>query len=108
MLDDDHEAAPAPSHVPAAAALPPPALHQGPPAAAAPAAVAPAALAAVAAHAVPDAPIVPAPGAAQPPLGQDTTALAASVHALTAMVQQLMQAEAVGQAAVALASAPAA
>ena len=95
--------APAPPNAPAAVAPPPSAPQGNPPAAAA-------------AGAVQDAPVIPppgaaqpppAPGASQPPSAPDVTAIAASVNALTAMVQQLMQAEAARQAAAALASAPA-
>ena len=100
--DDDNDntaAVPAPPNVLAAVATPPPGPQRD--------VVAPAA---AAAHAVPNAPIILAPAAAQPPPVYDTAALAASVHALTAMVQQLMQAEAArqAQAAAALALAPAA
>ena len=95
--------APAPPNAPAAVGPPPSAPQGNPPAAAA-------------AGAVQDAPVIPppgaaqpppAPGASQPPSAPDVTAIAASVNALTAMVQQLMQAEAARQAAAALASAPA-
>jgi hypothetical protein len=99
MHVDDPAAAPAPPNVSAAVAPPPPAPQTVPPAVAAPAAAA--------ADAVQDVPVAPLPGAAQPPPAPDVTAIAASVNALTAMVQQLMQAEAARQAAAALASVPA-
>ena len=90
--DDDDSAAvvPAPPNVPnAPATLPQAAPQHDPP--------------------VRETPVVPPPGvAAQPPAVPDNATLAASVSALTAMVHQLVQAEAARQAAAALASASAA